>query len=161
MLNWLDYLLIVILGIGFITGFLSGFMKQLFGLLSWVMAIAAAVYMGDQVNQLIRPLVSEPAWLYPAAGSVIAFLVIFISVSIAGKFLADGDGPLASGMMNKLAGGILGMLKSGAVLVIFCWLPQIINWPGRDQIDQSVLFSPFYNFVMSYLNPGSFFIRIT
>lgn len=161
MLNWLDYLLIVVMGVGFITGFLSGFMKQFFGLLSWILAIAAAVYLGDSVNNLLRPLLPEPAWMYPAAGSVLAFIVIFVSVSLAGKFLADGDGPLASGVMNKVGGGLLGMLKSGAILVILCWLPQVINWPSRDQIDQSVLFGPFYHYVTSFLNPGAFFIRIT
>ncbi|MGB4703703.1 MAG: CvpA family protein [Candidatus Saccharicenans sp.] len=117
-LNWLDYLILIILLITFIIGLVKGLIRQLIGLLAVVAGVILAARHYPWLSWKLYGRVESDFWR-----NGLSFLLIFFAVLLAGWLLGFVLSKLMKGTLslaNHLLGGFLGLLKGaliGAVIV--------------------------------------------
>lgn len=138
-MNALDYTIIIILAVPFMTGVFKGFMRMLFGVLgvvggfvlSIVFARPAGVFLGEHLG-----------FDDPFIGKLLAFILIFFGcgvLGVLGGWLARKIMVSANmGFLDRLFGGVLGMLQGAVVcavvLTVAYLLPSTQPW-----VDASVI----------------------
>ncbi len=133
-MNWLDFVLVFIFLLILFNGVRKGFMRQVVGLISFIIALYAALYWSSsmrglmetylKVDEVLANLTEEgtvPVWLVDVIINIIAFLLVFLVVSlllalIARRFRFLKRLPLI-GPSNAVLGGVLGAVKG--LLVVF------------------------------------------
>ncbi len=112
-MNWLDWLILLVLGLAAFKGFQRGFIVELASLVALVLGIWAAVHISDRVAALVGLDPDNVA---------LAFLVTFLGVLLAVNLLARGLTALVDlaqlGLPNKLVGIFFGVLRSAFSLSV-------------------------------------------
>ena len=67
---WADWFLLAALVMSIIIGILRGFTREFFGLISWVIAIVAAVFLAPATLGLLEPHISTPSLRIAASYAV-------------------------------------------------------------------------------------------
>ncbi len=138
-MNWLDILFLALIALNLISGYRQGLVRQLIGLIGFLVAIAVAVYGSSRLGGVIAGYI-DPAhlmplqevsnllgvnitadWVVNLAARVIAFLVLLVLARIllgllAGTFTAINRLPVV-GTVNRLAGLVLGLAR-GLILIL-------------------------------------------
>ena len=79
----LDFTVLGILVLSTLLAFARGVVRELLAIATWIAAIIAALAFGDQVAAILPGIEGSPA-----ARSVIAFVLIFVGVLVAGAMVA-------------------------------------------------------------------------
>lgn len=130
-MNWLDIVLLTFLGFAAVKGFMRGSIVELCELLGLVLGIWAGVHLNDRVS----------AWLglgpdMEVAAFVILFLVVLVGVHVLGRALTKLIDLAQLSLPNKLAGVVLGLLRSAFVLSVLLnvmMARQAAGWPPDER----------------------------
>ena len=122
-----DIVLIIILMIGAVAGYKKGFLSELFTLLGIFLGVLAGFkLMGAAMLMLDeRYDINENVLPYTAFGVV--FLVVVIGVTLLGKFFKASLEKTLLGSVDRLAGGLLGILKTVFMLSVLIWITSSLN----------------------------------
>jgi len=116
-LTALDIIVLVLVGGGLVLGFMRGFIGEVLSLLAWVAAIVALKVLHAPVTAMLAGIGTGAA--------VLAFVLVFGLVFIAGKFLARSIGTATRrsvvGPFDRLLGAGFGVLK-GLILATLIYL---------------------------------------
>lgn len=134
--NWLDLILLVILGLSVLFGVLKGFIRQIIGILAVVVGLILAVNFYPVVSDFFSQWISNRTLSY-----FIAFIVIFISVLCLGGILSFLFSKVIKGplkFVNNALGGGLGLLKGLLIcgVIVFALLVFPFN---KEALKQSFL----------------------
>jgi len=126
-LSKVDIVLIIILMIGAVAGYKKGFLSELFTLLGIFLGVLAGFkLMGAAMLMLDeRYDINENVLPYTAFGVV--FLVVVIGVTLLGKFFKASLEKTLLGSVDRLAGGLLGILKTVFMLSVLIWITSSLN----------------------------------
>ncbi len=76
----------------------------------------------------------------------ITFVVIVLTISLAGKALTKIADFAALGIINKLLGGVFGVLKIGLIfsiiLIVFDKMNRTLPFVDKSELEESVLYNP-------------------
>ena len=132
--------------------FVRGIMKGLFAEVASLVGIIAGVYVAIHYAYHLESYLAKSTSINwsDETNSIVAFaitfLVVVISVVFIGKILTKIADVAALGMLNKLLGGVFGVLKIALILsVIFTFFGRVNNTiPFIEQktLDESLLYSP-------------------
>ncbi len=154
----LDIFILVILAIGLLRGWRTGFLKQVAALGGTILAfVLSASFMESGAR-----LAEMHLGISPETSPLVAFVVIFLVVKGAVNVVARGASSLLekaklSGM-DRLAGGVTGTLKAAVVLSLVFIVIGYAQLPGKLSRDSSDLYMPVYRLVpeaWSYLSNRS------
>ncbi len=128
----LDFVVIGVVLLSTILAFIRGFTREMFSLLSWVGAAAAAWFLLPYTEPFARQVVDD-VLASRIIASVIVFIVVlftitFVSAPIAGRVR---DSHFSS--MDRLLGGLFGVAR-GAVLIVLGYVVLILFYPKDSQI---------------------------
>jgi len=116
-MNWVDLVVLAILVLSGLIGLMRGGAREVLGLCAWVGAAVLATRLYPQGLPLSRRLIGDDAVADP-----VAFLVVFVVLLIAFLLVAAALGSLVRGSLlgslDRLAGGVFGLLRGFLVLVI-------------------------------------------
>ena len=148
-MNVLDIFLTVALVFGLISGIRKGFFVELASLVSILLGILAAI----KFSYLMKSYLEKHGFAGNQWIEVIAFaftfIAVIVSVSLLAKFFTSIADFANLGWINKLFGGIFGLLKTILMLSIALNLLQKINidytFVSRKTIDESKLYEPTQN----------------
>lgn len=161
-MNWLDLLLLGV--IGFVTwrAYANGFIRELVGLSASLLAIPIAGIFYDDMFPKVHPIVDNDN-----LASLISFLAILIGVIIGGQVVAHllkrTVAMLNLGAADHLAGGLFGFAK--VVLIAQVVLIALVVFPKpnlRGSIDDSAVATTLLDTapaVLAFL-PGNFDDRL-
>jgi len=143
----------IVLGIILLYGLIKGIMKGLLVEVSSLIALLAGIYGSIHFSFYIKDVLVEHINLEPKYISLTAFaltfLVIVITISLAGKLLTQLASYIALGFLNKILGAIFGVVKVGLILsVLVGWFERIngvLPFVTEEQKTNSVLFTPVKN----------------
>ncbi|HOB86218.1 MAG TPA: CvpA family protein [Bacillota bacterium] len=147
-MNWLDLILAAIIVIYIAAGYSQGLVRQLLGLFSTLIALVAAFYgskiLSGYVVEYLNPGtflpyleatgqlgagISMEQVLNTLAG-IISFVMLFILFMILMRFILQGMRAVNKipviGVVNRLAGAGLGLLKGLIIIVILVSLAALI-----------------------------------
>lgn len=121
-LGWVDWLLLIVLGVSVLFGLWRGLIAQVLSLVGWVIAFMGSQWWGPTLAPWV-PVGSPGTRLNAAAGFVVAFVGLLIACSLVAwliqKFIRAS--PLSAA--DRLLGGLFGMARAvmiglAAVIVV-------------------------------------------
>ena len=114
-MNWLDIMLAVLLGVGFIKGLFDGFIKQVVSLVSLGIAIFFCGRVGDWLKGYLITMDFFPKDGIDIISTVLAFVLIVLVLSLTGVLVSKVVGATPLGPVDNFFGGLFGLV----VLVLF------------------------------------------
>lgn len=145
-MNFLD----IVIGVLLIWGLFKGLKNGLFVEIASLIALIAGIYGAIHFSYLTADHLSENMGWDGQYLKISAFLITFfgivILVHLAGKFLTKIADFAMLGLLNKIAGGLFGMLKVaiivGALLVFFERLNSPFEFINEDTKNESIFYNP-------------------
>lgn len=144
------YLLDIILLIPLLWGLVRGFLRGLVFELAILAAMAAGVYGSFYLSGKVAVFVTEKfnttsIWL-PFFSYLVVFLLIFVSIYFLGKSLSNVISSVGLGFMNRLLGGIFGLMKwllvVSALVFVINKFDNNCNYIKEHMREDSKLFKP-------------------
>lgn len=115
--NWIDSCLLGIIFLSTLFGFWRGLFASVFGILTLVFAVFAALYGGGLLVPTMRNFFGASP-IVPLVAGALAFLIVFLLVGLLFKmfviFLRQAD---ISGL-NRAGGAVFGLLRGGLLVLI-------------------------------------------
>ncbi len=136
-MNWLDLVLIVVIGLSSLRGYRNGFIRELVAFASVILAIPIAGLLYDDMFPKVEPIVDSR--VLAALLSVLAILAgVIIGGQVAAHLLKRTAELLNLGVLDRIAGGVFGFFK--VVFVAQVILIALVTFPRpdfRDTINDS------------------------
>jgi membrane protein required for colicin V production len=140
-MNGMDWMLLALLGIAVVQGFLHGFIRELAGLLAWVVGIWAGIHLNDRMAGWLG---LDPA--QEALSFLVTFLLVLLAVHLLGRALTTAIDAAQLSLPNKVAGMAFALVRKAFVLSVLinlfaAW--QTPRWSAlREALDASVVAAP-------------------
>ncbi len=129
-MNWLDYFLVLIMLVAFVSSIQKGFSREVISLAATVAGLVCALWFYGSAGAFLIPYVSSKG-VANFCGFLLVFFGIIILGAVAGTLLAKLLKWSGLTPADRLLGGVFGLLKGTAIAVI---LVMIISafMPGRE-----------------------------
>ena len=111
-MNWVDVIIVIILAIGLIKGLTNGFVRGLFGLAALVLGVMVAAANYQQVTDVLFSRLQIDPQGQAILGFLLVFVIVLILVSVVGRIIAKALKLASLGWMDRLAGGVLGIVMA-------------------------------------------------
>lgn len=110
-MNWFDILIIIVTLYCILSGYRSGFIKQLSSLVGVVVSAMLSGKIADLIFPYIKNIGQTPDYITAPMSFVVAFLIILIAFFILGRMLETIVKTLKMGILNKLCGSAFCLIK--------------------------------------------------
>lgn len=138
-MNLLDLFILLPICYFAYKGFVSGFIKEVLGIVGIIFAVFVAFQYMKPVSNIISPLFESSD-----NATIIAGIFLFISVIIVVQIIAYGSKQflelLNINFINRLAGLCFGVLKSGIVVSSILLLLAGFNLPDEESREESLTY---------------------
>ena len=159
----IDGIIFLCLGWGAYKGFKKGFIIQSFV----IIALILGIWGGFALSGKVEPFLQKQLNMEELACSIVAFIIVFISVLIlvytSGYLVTKVANATALGLINRLAGAAFGIFANVLVLSVIIGLLNKINDKKHiipeDKIEKTYLYKPVGK-VAPAIFPEKFFTKI-
>ena len=143
-MNIIDIILIIPIIWFAYQGFKRGLIIELASLLALILGIYAALYFSNYAADFLANNLDLGPKYIPIISFIITFIVVVIIVYFIGKILEKLVNMVALGFLNKLAGGIFGILKAAIFISIIFLIINHFNDKliSQEKKDGSLLYGP-------------------
>ena len=143
-MNILDLLLSIFLLLGLVRGLFKGFFSELASLLALLGGIYAAIHFSGAAYAFFSAFLDWDVKYLSILSFAVTFFVVAILISLAGSFLTKMVHMVALGIINRLAGGALGVLKMAFLASIFImFIERFEVFEAEESTkEESVLYGP-------------------
>lgn len=140
----------VIIGLLLLYGLYKGVRNGLLVELASIIALIAGLYGAIHFSYIVGEYLSKNMdWSESAVNTsafILTFIIIIVLVNLAARLLTKIADLALLGMLNKLAGGIFGVLKIavilGALLIFFDRSNNQLGFLKQESIEESTLYTP-------------------
>ena len=145
-MNYIDIIIAIPLLWGLYKGFTKGIILEAATLIALGLAIWGAVKFHDFVTVWMRESLNWTSKYMPVISFALIFIGVLVLVFAIAKLLEKIIKAVALGFLNKLAGGVFGILKFGLILSVIIFLLNAIeknySFIPPDVKNKSVLSEP-------------------
>lgn len=153
-MNWLDIVLVLLLASGIISGFKNGIIGEIATLAALVLGVWGAIKFSWWTSDLLIQWGVTSANM-PIISFIVTFVLIVVVVQLLAKFLNKLLESMSLGFMNKLAGMVVGVIKSALIVSVLIFAIESIDenstFIKQDTKEQSMLYGPLSNLVPTIL----------
>ena len=140
-MNWIDWAIIILLGIAAIRGFMRGFIVELAGLVALVLGIWGGIRFNEKVAVWLGLDPSKEALSF-----LVTMALIMLAVHLMGRLITKLVDAAQLGIPNKLAGMALGVFRKAfviGVLLNIAFAKHDSSWaPSLGTQQESKFFAP-------------------
>lgn len=140
----IDIVLGALLLFGLIRGLTKGLFVEIASLLALILGVYGAIHFSHFATDFLESRVDWDEKYVNIASFTITFIIIVFVISLAGKALTKLADFASLGMLNKLLGGLFGLLKIGlilsVILMVFTNMNKAIPFVDDEDIEKSVLY---------------------
>jgi membrane protein required for colicin V production len=149
-MNYVDFIIIFFLLVGFALGFRDGLIRKLIGLVGLVFGFVLALEFYQKFAILISPYINDEIYL----AEILAWIIIFTATIFLASLLKRIIHPLdkVNRFTNQLLGGISGTLQILFFISGFLLFLNVFNIPNKEDQDSSLLYSHAYNIIPSSID---------
>ncbi len=145
-MNLFDLFIAAIVIYAFVKGFLKGLFVEIASLIALVGGVYGAVHFSYLVADILKDYVNWSENYISLTAFGITFVAIVIAVSMLGKALTKIADLAALGFLNKVLGGVFGLLKSililSVLLVFFDKINTTVSFVNKETLSNSILYQP-------------------
>ncbi len=137
-MNYIDYIIIVIVLIGFLLGFKDGLVRKIIGIIGLVLAIGLAIQFSDPLGLFIAPVFGDELYL----SSIIAGIFIFVLTILAFTVIKRIVHPLdkVNKFVNQILGGAAGAIQIIFFLSAFFIFLNVFRLPNKEAKENSLFY---------------------
>ncbi|NOR27436.1 MAG: CvpA family protein [Lutibacter sp.] len=148
-MNTFDIIIAAFLTFGFVRGLLKGLFVEVASLVALIAGIYGAIHFSYFVGNLLAEHVTWEERYITIISFAITFAIIVLVIGLLGKMLTKIADFASLGLLNKLFGGIFGVLKVGLILsiilLVFTKLNNTIPFISNEQKANAILYEPVKN----------------
>lgn len=148
-MTWVDAAIVIVFLFFIVTAFNAGFIREIIGMASAIVGVVAAGLFYDDVADALLSGIDNVV-----TANVVAFLFIFIGITLAGQLLAMLVHPavvvMQLGIADQLLGAAFGAAK--AFIIVEALLILMITYPRYD-MDERIDDSDFASIVLDASRP--------
>ena len=148
-MNTFDIIITALLVFGFIRGLLKGLFVEVASLVALILGVYGAIHFSYFAAALLKNYVSWDEKYLTIVAFALTFAVIVIVIALLGKLFTKIANFAALGFLNKLLGGVFGVLKIGlilsVILLVFSKLNNTIPFMSEEQQEATILYKPIKN----------------
>ncbi len=145
-MNLVDVVIVIILILGFVRGAMRGLIVELASLVALIAGIYGAIHFSYFAIDFLGEKLSWDEEYIKIAGFALTFLLIVLLILLIGKLLTKLAGMIALGIVNRILGGIFGLIKFAFLLsVIVMFLTNLnknITFLEEGHFKTSILLKP-------------------
>ncbi len=145
-MNYLDIILGILLLWGLIKGLSKGLFVSLASLIALVAGIYAAVHFSHIISGYLNRYVDWEKGIMNLTAFAITFVLVVLLVSLSGKILTKIADFAALGLLNKLLGGVFGVLKmafiASVIIMFFDAGNKSLTIIKAETLNSSILYAP-------------------
>jgi membrane protein required for colicin V production len=142
----IDIVLGALLLFGLIRGAMKGLFVEIASLVALVLGVYGAIHFSGFAAEFLESKVDWNEKTINIVAFAITFVIIVLTISLAGKALTKLADFAALGILNKLAGGVFGGLKIGLILsvllIVFNKLNNTLPFMEKEDLEESILYKP-------------------
>ena len=123
-MNIFDIIIAALLIFGFVRGIMKGLFVEVASLVALIGGVYGAIHFSYFLGDFLKEYVSWSEEYISLAAFAGTFIIIIIIIALLGKVLTKLADFAALGILNKILGGVFGVLKIGlilSVIFIFFW----------------------------------------
>ena len=128
----LDLIVIGVVLLSTVLAFIRGFTREMFSLLAWVGAAAAAWFLLPYTEPYARQIVDD-VLAARIIGSVAVFVVALFAITLVGSPVVGRVRESRFRSMDRMLGGMFGVAR-GAVLIVLGYVVLISFYPKNSNI---------------------------
>jgi len=145
-MNYIDVIILIILGLSIINGFVNGLVKEVASLAALIFGIWGAIKFSGYTSAKLYDYFDMAGQYIGIISFIVTFIIIVIAIHFMGMIVDKLMDAIALGFLMKLLGTVFALLKTTLILsVIFVVLNSIDArrpFLPREKIGQSMLFNP-------------------
>lgn len=145
-----DIILGILLIIGLIRGLRKGFIVEIASLIALILGIYGAIHFSYYAVDFLNNYFSWEDRYINLAALLLTFVLIVIFISLLAKLFTKLAKLIALNMLNRLLGGIFGVLKVAFILSVLLMFFKNFNQEGKilpaSSLEKSILYSPIEKF---------------
>lgn len=142
----IDIILGALLLFGLIRGFMKGLFVEVASLVALIAGVYGAIHFSDFAAEFLNSKLDWDEKYINIVAFAITFVIIVLTIALAGKALTKLANFAALGILNKLLGGVFGALKIGLILsillIVFDNMNDTIPFADEDDFENSILYEP-------------------
>ena|SRR3990167_5868603 len=173
-MNWVDYLLLIIIGLSVLVGFKRGLVREMISLASIIVAFVVAGMFAETLAKTFMTYPSVQSLITRASdflgidttqpvsyfALLMSYASLFVVTIIAGNIISQvlnlGFGAGVFGIGNHLLGGAFGLCRGAIIVLIVIYLMQLTplgkqSWWMRSQI--VIAYQPTVQLLASFVSP--------
>ena len=143
-MNTFDIVIAALLLFGFIRGLMKGLFVEVASLVALIAGVYGSIHFSYFVGDWLQDSVDWEEKYISLTAFAATFIIIIVTISLAGKLLTKIADFAALGIINKVLGGVFGALKIGLILsVVFIFFGKMndtIPFVKEETLNESVLF---------------------
>lgn len=144
-MNYIDFIILIFIALGFLLGFKDGLVRKLIGLIGFIVSIAAAFQYSSALGKLITPLINNEYYLAELIAGMLIFLIGILITSIIKRIIHPVD--KVNKFLNQMLGGLAGGIQMAFFISIALILLNIFHMPKNESKDSSLLYYKEYNLI--------------
>ena len=145
-MNIFDIIIAALLIFGAVRGVMKGLFIEVASLVALLGGVYGAIHFSYFIGDYLKESVSWSEEYISLAAFAGTFIVIIIIISLLGKMLTKLANFAALGVINKLLGGVFGVLKIGLILsIVFIFFGKMNNtipFIKKETLEKSILYEP-------------------
>ena len=126
-MNIFDVIVLIILLYGLMMGLIKGFIIEVAGIIALILGVTGSFKFARILEVSLNSYVDWSPKTIQIASFIILFIIIIYAVSLLAKMITKTLKIIALGMINRIFGGIFGLLKWCVILSSFVLVSQEIN----------------------------------
>jgi membrane protein required for colicin V production len=130
-LNFLDLIILGVLGLSTLLAFSRGFVKELLSILGWIGAVIATVMFFGPARVHVRQYIAEPLLADIATGIGIFVITLFLC-GIVNHWLSGHVRSNGLGALDRSLGLVFGLVR-GAVVICAAYILMAWALPNREE----------------------------
>lgn len=139
---WVDYVILALIGISAIIGLFRGFIREVFSLATWVVAIWVGLTFSREFSGYLETAISIPS-ARMAASFAILFFVTLILGSLLGYLLGQLVSKSGLSGSDRFIGLVFGIARGMLVVSVLVLLAGLTPVPEDPWWRESQLIDPF------------------
>lgn len=145
-MTFFDIVVGILLVWGLFKGLKNGLFVEIASLLALIVGLYGAIHFSYVTGDYLKEQVNWSETYVKVAAFLITFFLIVVLIHFAGKFLTKIADFAMLGLLNKIAGGVFGALKTaiilGALLIFFERLTDTFNFVDEETKKSSIFYEP-------------------
>ncbi len=145
-MNWIDLIIIIILGVALFRGFTEGFVKEVASLAALIIGIWGAIRFSAFTAGKLYEWFDMTGQYVGVIAFLVTFGVIVVIINFVGILVDKVVDTVSLGFLNRLLGIVFGLFKSVLILSVFMVILNAIDvrrpFLPKEKIEESMFYNP-------------------